>query len=393
MWYTHQTVVVRLFRVIREGQPELTVWATSEESAQQRVHSSGIEGPFSIIPGRWGPDFRLSGRSLQLFYRQMSTMVNSGMAIDKALEMTARGGDKESKVVIERITSRVRSGCRLSTAMAEFPGAFTAEQVGVIKLSERMGALHRSLSGLADLMERRMDFRGKLISALAYPTCLAIGIFTFGLFFMSVILPKDRDLLGQFGAEVPALSRAVMAVGDHWMVILFGVALVAFGVVDGLIHRPKLRAMVLARVPALGRLSVLVRTALQLRVLSLVVDRGGTIPQALDLMKETSRNQEVQQQLMNVKEELIQGSSLCHAMDTHQLFTPIFRSLVAVGYESGSLDKMAMKCAEMCEFDVETSLATLVSLIEPLLMGIAGLAVGVLILAGAMPLLSIVANL
>lgn len=383
---------LRLFKVKREGLPDKSLWAPTEEAAQRKLETMDVSG-YTLIPGKWAHDIRLSGMALQLFYRQMSTMVNSGMAIDKALQMAAQSSPTDSKLVFERLTTQVKSGHRLSRAMNEFPKVFTPEQLGVIKLSEQMGALHHSLRGLADLLEQRVGLRSKILSSLTYPACLGVGIFAFGLFFIGFILPKDRDLLGQFGADLPWISKAVMAVGDHWLAVLFATVLVIVGVTDTLINRPKLRSRLLHRFPTIGQLILLLRTSLQLRVLGLVVDRGGTIPQALDLMKETSANVDVRLQLDAVKEDLVQGRSLSQALETHQLFTPVSRSLVAVGYESGKLETMAFRCAEMCEFDVETSLATLISLIEPLMLAVAGLGAAVVILAGALPLLSIVSSL
>ena len=383
---------MRLFKATWNEGSQL-VWGLDEDMAQRRVRQSGVTGPLSVVPRLHAEQIKLDGRFQQIFYRQVSVMMSAGIGIDRALEMVAKSQSGESAALVEYVGIQIRGGRPLSDSLKAFPASFSAEEIGLIRLGERMGALDRTLVGLADLAERKMELKSRLISSMTYPVCLAMGMFLMGLFFVAFVLPQDRVLLASFGADLPLLSRMLMGLGDYWMLVLCVVVISVLGVVDTFLHRPKLRAQVFSKIPVLGPLVVLLRSAMQLRILSMVVSRGGTVPDAINLMLDTSKDEGVRQQLRMARKAIMQGEELSQAFEGSELFNRLSRDLVAVGFESGKLDVMAVKAAELCEFDADVALETLLSLVEPMLMTIGGVAAALVILAGALPLMSIVAEL
>jgi type II secretory pathway component PulF len=342
--------------------------------------------------------------TLAVYTRQLAVMVRSGIALLTALEGLTRGEDKVLNEAFDAVANRVRTGSYLSQALAAFPQLFPAFYLGIVQVGERSGSLSLLLDRLSDNLERSTRLRRRLLSALTYPLVLittSIGLLTF---LLAYILPLMEPLFAQVGGELPLLTRACLALAhalqkpQTWaMLLLAGIAL---GIVGNQIahaepHSPlkRSRDRFLLRLPGIGGLLKLATLGGMLRLFALLLAAGVEIRSALGILRSTVVFEDFQDALLLAEEALTEGDSLAEALGRGEAFPRGCLQMIMVAEESGRMDKMLDTAASLYEDAAEHLADTLVDLLEPLLLCVASVLVGVVCVAVLLPWLTLLSKL
>ena len=340
---------------------------------------------------------RVKLKDVAVFSRQFATMINSGLSLLRSLYILAE--QTENKALAE-ITNQVRMdverGASLSAALAKHPKAFSRLYVSMVRAGEIGGVLDAVLLRLADTIEKQVELRRKVKSAMTYPAvvgALALLILTAMLLF---IIPMFEDLYNELGGTLPAPTKVLITLSSLARKLWFLVLGAEIGGVyafrkwinseDG---RKKWDALKL-KMPIFGPLVRKTALARFSRTLSALVRSGVPILESLDIVAETSGNSVVGHAARETQSAVKRGESLSKTLEDHPVFPPMVVQMMAVGEETGALDEMLDKIADFYDQEVEATVEALTSLIEPLLIVVMGVCVGGMVIALYLPMFNII---
>lgn len=335
----------------------------------------------------------INSTELALFTRQLATLTRSGLPLDEAL--TAVAQQSESKRV-QRVTlgvrSRVVEGNSLASALAEFPGGFPTLFRATIEAGEQAGRLDQVLERLADYADRGQQMRSKMMLALMYPlilTVVAIGVI---IAMMTYVVPKVVGVFDSIGQELPAITRGLIATSDFlrnygiYMAIAIAVAAFLFNRAmrneefRRKVHRQQLR------LPLIGRLVRGGNTGRFMRTLGILFGSGVPILDALRIGSQVVTNLPMREAVDAAAKRVREGVALNKSLAESRLFPPIALHLIASGESSGKLDEMLDRAADNQEREVETLIAALMGIFEPVLILAMGGIVLLIVLAILLPI-------
>lgn len=376
-------------------------WAPTQDSAEQRLRARGYTDLVINESGLAATSVSVSDHALALFFRQMAVMLRSGTALAKALDLGSFTEDRYLSGVVEALSDGVAGGKSLSVAMSHFPRVFSPLMVGLISAAEASGGLAETLGDIAESEERRVRLKNQLVSALAYPAFLTVSTLAMTALFVFYVLPMDQELFGSLGVPLPAITTLLIdainfaksPVGILLEVLVVGFAVAAMRSATAR-QRAKEKALEAVRYFRLPR-TILDKaaSASMLNVMGLLLRGGSSVDVALRFMLSASDDTRQKRLIAEVRSRILAGDELGDALQCNALFPSTVVALLVVGYESGSLEEMCAKAASICEDDVRVALDAATALVEPLLMGFAGLVGGFVIISSAMPLLKLVESL
>lgn len=353
--------------------------------------TAALEQPASTPKSSLGR--RVKRKEITAFTGEMSTLLGAGIPIPQALD--GLGEEEENpalKEVVRKLADSVRKGVSLSTAMEEHPRLFSKLYVSMVRVGEEAGALQRVLADLAQLLEHEDEVRGEVLAAVAYPAfVLAFGIFTVTIL-LTVVLPKLFGMLQEMLHELPLPTLILLKVSgmlhQHWFLILVSLA----GVVGGLwwyVRSPqgaenwdrlKLRLPVMGAVFRAAALSRFART------LGTLVKSGVSLLPALKIVENTIGNLVLAKSIAQVAEETRGGDSLAAPLRKLGIFPKTVVQMINVGEETGKLDEMLLKVADIEERHMRARTKTMVSLLAPALILVVGALVGFMVIALLLPI-------
>lgn len=331
-----------------------------------------------------------------LFMSELATLLQAGLPLDHALRtLTDLTASAPMKAVIRDIMERIQGGANLSDAMAEQPHVFNRLQINMIRAGEASGALYSVIGRLATYLECMNDLRNSVITALIYPAILLVmaGLSLFVL--MTFVVPKFVPLFADVGQALPLLTQIVFGFAAFfqktwWVIICLIVILTWF--VDKQLADPEKRQRFDAwclRLPYLGNLFKQIETARFARTLGTLVGNGVPLLSAVELVKDVIGNRQLAAVMPGVIASLEQGQSLARPLRDSQLFPALSVQLIEVGEESGNLDEMLMKVADIYDRQVQTSLKRMLTLLEPVLILGLGALIGIIIISILMAMLGL----
>ncbi len=377
--------------------------AADPVSGHQLILQKGIyatELKEALAPLRWFEPSQTATRvrtaDLTMFFVQLAALIEAGLALDRGLETLStqkyRGGLNR---VIKSLLTEVRSGIALSEAMAKQHHVFSELQVQMVRAGEISGHLEVILAKLADYLEKEATRKSQLKSALIYPVFLiSLAIGATG-FIIAYVIPKMSKVFESFGTQLPWTTLMLLGLGKftaaYWLVILLALA----GVVLGLHWYVRTAAgrfqidRLLLRIPLLGEIALKISMARFARTMSVLGSGGVGVMEALEIAAAVSGNRVVKSAVMEARPEVREGKALAAAFVKQGLFPPILTNMVAVGEETGNLEKMLLKIAEMFEFEVDTGLKRVLSLLEPAMIIFMGLVVAFIVISILVPIFDI----
>jgi type II secretion system protein F len=383
---------------------EGSIDADSETAAISLLGSRGVY-PITLIETRRGTvtpaarawrGRRVSARTLAYMTRQLADLLGGGLPLLGALNLLARQTEHAGlQRVIEALAASVRDGRSLSDALGEHPRVFPSLYISLVRAGEVSGSLEQSLSRLAELGEHEAELRSKILSACAYPVfvlCVAIAASTF---LVAYVIPKIGEVFAESGQLLPLPTRVLLAVSEGvrswwWLLLAGGLGLIA---ALGQWYRTAAgRAVVdhlVISLPGIGGLSRKIETARFARNLGTMVGQGVPVLQALEVASRNVANVIVQRAARQIQEAVREGSSIAAALGRSGQFPVFVSNMVAVGEESGTVDTALLKVSGAYERDVDRTLRTLMSIIEPLLMLVAGGVAMFIVLAMLLPIFQV----
>ena len=368
-------------------------------AARELLRQKGLR-PLSLAEiGATGADGKkkhkkIKARSLQVFSRQFATMIDAGLSVVQSLVILEQQTDDRGLAgVIREVRSDVEGGMLLSQAMARHPNVFDRLYISMIEAGEAAGILDTTLDRVAMQIEKEMQIKRRVKGAMVYPTvvlCFAIVVLIGMLMFL---VPVFEHIFKDLNGQLPTLTRIVVAassvVRGYWFILFPAIA----GAVYGFRRwkktptgrqtwdRFKLRA------PAgIGKVVQKVAMARFARTLATLVAAGVDIIKALEIAGTTSGNWVVESALANVRAQVHQGVPIAQPLIDEPVFPPLVAQMVRVGEETGELEKMLDKIADFYEDEVDTSIASLTSIVEPLMMIGVGAIIGVIVISMYLPM-------
>ena len=352
---------------------------------------AGLKMEINLRPGH------VKLKDLAVFSRQFATMVNSGLPILRALSILGdQTENKELQKVLVQVRLDVEQGASLSGAMDKHPKAFSDLYVAMVKAGETGGVLDNVLLRLADNIEKEVELRRKVKSAMTYPVVVVMLVGLIMSAMLLFVVPQFKSIYAQLGGTLPVPTQILLtasnAVRTYWYVF----ALFFFGVSFGFRRYKKTdrgRAQVDAvklKVPVFGSLFHKTALARFSSTLGMLLRSGVPILQALDIVADTVNNKVISRAVGDVQGAVREGESMAKPLSKHGVFPPMVVQMLAVGEETGAVDTMLDKVADFYNSEVSASVDALTSLIEPLMIAIVGGAVGAAVIALYMPMFNII---
>ena len=362
------------------------VFATRIAEAQQAEKYSG-HSRLSLI--RRG----IGVRDLSLITRQLATLLGAGLPLVSALGSLLEQADAErTRRILSQVREGVNEGKAFHEVLADHERSFPPIYRNMVRSGEASGTLPLVLGRLADFLEESVAFRQKLQSALVYP--ILMGFVGTGIlwFLLTSVVPRVTQIFADMRRALPAPTRVLLAVSAalrEYGWVLLPVSLILLFAVRRYGRSPSGRLVLhglVLRTPALGRFTRVVSVSRFAKTLGTLLSSGVPLLNALDIARAVLGNAVLERAVENARDEVREGRSLHEALRATGEFPAAMCQMIAVGEESGSVDELLLKISEAFESQVAAAVATLTSLLEPLMILAMGLAVGFVVLAILLPI-------
>jgi len=337
---------------------------------------------------------KVSEKDITLFTRQLATMMKAGVPLLQSFDIVAKGNDNPSvSKLIQDIRSDVETGTSLNQAFRKFPLYFDALFCNLVGAGEQAGILEDLLTRLAIYKEKTLAIKAKIKSAMFYPVSILAVAFIVTAVIMIWVVPAFKEVFKSFGADLPGPTLVVMAISDffvaYWYLIfgtLFAGLYLFFQSWKRSVKMQQTMDRLLLKVPIFGPVIRKASIARWTRTLATMFAAGVPLVESLDSVGGASGNAVYLDATKKIQNEVSTGTSLTVAMQNADVFPNMVTQMVSIGEESGSLDNMLGKVADFYEAEVDEAVASLSSLMEPLIMVILGVLIGGLVIAMYLPI-------
>lgn len=339
---------------------------------------------------------RVSGSVLAAVTRELATLLQADLPLDRALEILIGLAEGERVATLLRgLLDRVRGGGALADAMADQPAVFPRYYVSMVRAGEASGALGPAMMRLSAYLERVQALRESVRSALIYPAVLLVIVGLSIVILLTVVLPEFKPLFDESGRQLPLFTRVVVGAGEfagqHGWIVALCLALLAL-----LLKRQRAKPAFrrtwdrgVLRIPYLGGVIARFETARLARTLGVLLKSGVPLPAALGLLQDTVGNAAMAAALDHVAAQLKQGHGFAEPLARTGLFPPLAVHLARIGEETGRPDEMLLKAGDIYDAEVQRAIDRLMALLVPALTITLGLIVGAIVAAVLMAVLSI----
>jgi type IV pilus assembly protein PilC len=340
---------------------------------------------------------RIKLKDVSVFSRQFATMINSGLSMLRSLYILAEQTEsKPLAAVVNQVRMDVERGASLSAALAKHPKAFNRLYVAMVRAGEAGGVLDSVLQRLATTIEKQVELRRKVKSAMTYPAVVSILVLLLVTAMLLFVIPMFQGIYGQLGGKLPVPTQILIDVSNIvrklWWVV-FGVEIAAVWVFRRWIASEEGRKRwdaIKLKMPVFGGLAKKTALARFGRTLSALVRSGVPILESLDIVQETAGNWVVADAVRDTAQQVKRGEPLSRRLEEHDVFPPMVVQMMAVGEETGALDEMLDKIADFYDQEVEATVNALTSLIEPILIVIMGVVIGGMIISLYLPMFDVI---
>lgn len=332
-------------------------------------------------------DPRLSQKEIGAITRQLATLLESGLTLDRSLQILIDLTSEPHRAsVLADLQNRVRGGAAFSSALEAQDGQFPRLYVNMVRAGEASGALDAVLARLADYLERTAELRGSITSALVYPMIL-LGVAGLSVIALLVwVVPQFTLLFEDMGEALPLPTQIVVAAGDlfrhYWWAMLVAVAIAAV-VIERWLKDPRMRTRIDHRVldvPLFGDLLWKLETARFCHTLATLLANGLPLLNALNLSREVVGNRKLAGLLSEAGEDLKRGRGLAEPLGRRAILPQLALQMIRVGEESGNLEPMLGKVARVYDQETRTSVQRLLTLLEPvLIIGLGIIVAGIIV--------------
>jgi len=338
----------------------------------------------------------MSPGELALITRQLASLSQSGLPLEEALLAVGQQNDQpRTKSILLGVRSKVLEGHALADGLAEFPHAFPELYRATVAAGEQSGHLDVVLERLADYTEARQELRQRVRNAMIYPIALVVMAVLIVGFMLATVVPKIVTVFENSTAALPPLTAATIAASDflrdHWLLLLIGVAAGSYGIWWILQQEGPRRRYhsILLRMPIAGRLTRGLNTARFTRTFSILAGSGVPILEAFKIGAEVIENLPMKDAVTEASLRVREGASISKSLAASRLFPPMMIHLISSGEAGGKLDEMLARAAAGQEREVDGLIATLLGILQPMLIIIMGGVVLTIVLAILLPIFEI----
>ena len=330
---------------------------------------------------------------VEVFTRQLSTMLSAGIPMLEALEILADQAESPGfTYCLECVVEEIRGGADLSKALGGHPRVFSDIYVSMIRAGEVSGQIDVILTRLAEYLEAAAHLRSEIKSAMTYPVVSLFLVIGIASFLMIGIVPSFKPVFESLEVELPGLTLFTMDIAffmrDNWYLIFGGIiALVV--VLRAYIKTEQGKLVydtITLRIPVFGPLFKKVALSRFARTFSTLVKSGVPILGAMEIVSETAGNKVISSVVDEARESVKQGDTLMEPFSKSKVFPAMVTKMIGIGERSGALDQLLEKIAEFYDQQVETEVKALTSLIEPIMIAVMGFVVGGIVLAVFLPI-------
>jgi len=342
---------------------------------------------------------KITPKDISIFTRQFATMVQSGIPIVQGIDIVAKGHENPSVTeLLTTVKQDIESGTTLSNAFAKHKLYFDALYCNLVQAGEQAGILDDILQKVATYKEKIEAIKGKIKSALFYPAAVLTVAFVVTAILLIFVIPQFETLFKGFGADLPAMTQMVVNMSKFmrsWWWLIFGCLGGAVGFIGYTYKRSESMQhtvdRLILRAPVVGDIVKKATIARYCRTLGTMFAAGVPLVESLDSVAGAAGNRVYYEGVMAIKTEVSTGTHLRVAMEQTGLFPNMVVQMVAIGEESGELDKMLGKVADFYEAEVDDAVASMSSLIEPMIMAFLGVVIGGLVIAMYLPIFKLAA--
>jgi type IV pilus assembly protein PilC len=344
----------------------------------------------------------ISPPPLVVFFRSFATLVRAGVSVARSLSVAiTQCSDNRLREALRAVLAEIENGRSVSAAMRQHPREFAPLYVAMVEAGEAGGLLDEVLDHVAAMLEKDRVLRSRVGASLAYPAIVlscAVGLV---FFLLSTLVPEFGRMFAQMNVPLPMSTRMLIAVGELLHQPLFAgsaIALAASAVGLTLLayNNPATAATLdclRLRLPLLGAVHRKAVIARLTRTLGSLLHSGVDVLRSIEVVIPVAGNRAYAEALQELHGALRDGDSMADQLEKSNLFEPMVLQMVRVGEETGSLDAMLLKTAEYYEADVESSLATLSTTLEPLLILVVGSVVGFIVFSVFVPMYSLISQI
>ena len=383
------------------------VEADNEQAVLARLHDQQFH-VVSVNEAKGGVKMRMASgkgqkiklQTLVIFSRQFATMIDAGIPIIKCLDILESQTKEEAmKAVINATRKDVKGGLSLTDAIAKHPNAFSKLYINMIRAAEIGGILDVILDRLAGFLEKEMEIRGKIKSAMMYPIIVLnfAGVMVLALFMF--VLPRFKEIFLSMNVEMPIVTLALFSIGDWlqkfwWVVLILGVAgFIGFKQYDKTTKGHYNIDKVKLKIPIFGDLSLKMSVARFCRTFGTLIASGVPMMRSLEIIGETSGNAVLAESIVNARASIREGAKISSPLAASGLFPSMVTHMIDVGEETGRLSEMLCKVADFYDDEVDSLVKGLTSLIEPMLIVFMGVLVGFIAISVMSPIFKLVSSI
>jgi type IV pilus assembly protein PilC len=342
----------------------------------------------------------VGAKRISIFTRQFSVMLDAGLPLVQCLEIL---GDQEEnrtfQQIIQQVRTDVESGSSLADAMRKHPKAFDDLFTNMVAAGESGGILDIILQRLSTYIEKAVKLKSQVKSALIYPVSIIVIAALVVYIILWKVIPVFAQLFAGLGGEMPALTRMVISasnfVGNYSpfivLVLIFGG--VAINRWHNTPHGKRILDGLMLRIPIIGMLLRKIAVARFCRTLGTLTASGVPILDGLEITAKTAGNAIIEDAVMAVRKSVEEGKTVSEPLAQTKVFPSMVVQMINVGEQTGALDQMLSKIADFYEDEVDTAVAGLMKLIEPVMITVLGAVIGTIVAAMYLPLYSILSKI
>jgi|SRR5579875_306466 len=357
---------------------------------------SGASGAMHMelhLPGRGG---RVPLKVLSVFSRQFATLISSGLSLFKAITVLEDQTDHPvlAKVVAD-VRAQVERGVSLSEALSNHPRVFSRLYVAMVRAGEVSGSLDRALLSLATTMEKQVELKGKIKSAMAYPVASLCIVTAIAAAILLFIVPVFKGIFKELGGKLPLPTLVLVDISNicvhYFPVVLVLLVLLAVGL-RWFVNTPDGRVIwdtTKLKAPIFGELMRKTAVSRFTSTLSSLLSAGVPVLEALEITRETVNNVVVAKGVDSVIAGVRKGEPIARGLVGHPVFPAMVTHMINVGEETGGLDMMLSKAAAFLDSEIERTVESLTSLLEPLMIVVLGGAVGSMVICLYLPMFKV----
>lgn len=344
---------------------------------------------------------KIKSKDLVIFTRQLSTMVNAGVPLLRSLSTLQNQTDnKKLRSIVAKLSKSIEGGSTFAESLGQFPDVFSGVYINMVRAGEAGGILDDILDKLALQQEKDANIKRKFKSAMTYPTVLLVITFLVFIGLMTFVVPNLAKIISDIaneGSQLPILTRIMISISEfmttYWYILL-AVAIAAVYFMRKYLKTPagKLRRdELLLRVPVIKTVVLKIAVARFSRTFASLMAAGVTVIESIDITGKAIGNLVMEKELNQVATSIATGKTLSDSLSGSKVFPPIISQMLAIGEETGKIDSILLKVADFYEEEVDATIDSIGSIIEPIMIVFMGGMVG-LVAASVMGPISNLAN-